>query len=139
MITYKQGDLLSVKEGIIAHGCNAQGVMGAGVAKQVRSLYPKAYDEYAKMPKTLGSVGYVQVTDTLVIANCITQQNYGSDKNVRYVDYRAIELVFRQLGMLMEGNIHIPKIGAGLANGDWSIISALIEKNAPKSNITVWH
>lgn len=30
MIKEHKGDLLSVTEGIIVHGCNAQGVMGSG-------------------------------------------------------------------------------------------------------------
>ena len=37
MIQYKKGDLLSVTKGIIAHGCNAQGVMGSGVALQIKN------------------------------------------------------------------------------------------------------
>ena len=32
-IIYKQGDLLECSEQVIVHGCNAQGVMGSGVAK----------------------------------------------------------------------------------------------------------
>ncbi len=36
MITYKQGDLMKASETYIAHGCNAQGVMGSGVAKAIR-------------------------------------------------------------------------------------------------------
>lgn len=33
-IIYKQGDLLSCPERVILHGCNAQGVMGSGIAAQ---------------------------------------------------------------------------------------------------------
>ncbi len=33
MITYVQGDALETNDPIIVHGCNAQGVMGKGIAK----------------------------------------------------------------------------------------------------------
>ena len=32
-------DLLDIEQGMIVHGCNAQGVMGAGVADQIRRKY----------------------------------------------------------------------------------------------------
>lgn len=33
MIQYKTGNLLDTPDSYIVHGCNAQGVMGSGVAK----------------------------------------------------------------------------------------------------------
>lgn len=138
MITYKKGDLFSVKEGVIAHGCNAQGIMGSGVAIQVKRLYPEAYYDYLDMPKTLGSVGYTPVTPTLSIANCITQEFYGRDPATKYVSYPAMIEVFRQLNMLHNTPIHIPKIGAGLGGGDWEVIERIIKQNAPLADITVW-
>ena len=41
----KHGDILSVANGIIVHQVNAQGVMGSGLAKQIREKYPMAFDE----------------------------------------------------------------------------------------------
>ena len=45
-ILYKQGDLTQAEEYIIAHGCNAQGKMGSGVAKAIRREFPQAYSYY---------------------------------------------------------------------------------------------
>ena len=36
-IIYKQGDLLEAEEVVIVHGCNAQGVVGSGVALAIRN------------------------------------------------------------------------------------------------------
>lgn len=49
MITYRNGDLLKSNCNIICHQVNCQGVMGAGIAKQIRLTYPsvfKAYEDY---------------------------------------------------------------------------------------------
>jgi O-acetyl-ADP-ribose deacetylase (regulator of RNase III) len=35
----------------LAHGCNCQGSMGAGVAKQMKANYPKMFEEYRSMCK----------------------------------------------------------------------------------------
>ncbi len=44
-INYVNGDLFATDIKTIVHGCNAQGVMGSGVAKSIRENFPKAYDE----------------------------------------------------------------------------------------------
>lgn len=144
MIKYKQGNLLDVTEGIIAHGCNARGVMGSGVALAVKNKYPLAYDsylfhiEYSKRP--LGTVDIIRVAKGIYVANCITQRDYGRDKNKVYVDYGAITSVFTTLHDMVSADpkpLHIPMIGAGLANGDWKIIEEIIERVGP-DDVTCW-
>lgn len=46
MLKVIEGDILTVTHGIIAHQCNCRGVMGAGLALQVRNKYSKVYSEY---------------------------------------------------------------------------------------------
>jgi len=137
-INYIKCDLLSVTSGIIMHGCNAQGVMGSGVALAVRQKYPKAYEKYKEDIQRgflgLGDVQLVEVNDDLFIANAITQEFYGRDKKV-YVSYDAIKSAFSTLFELAVGlkvNISIPKIGAGLGGGDWEIILSIIKEQAKK-------
>lgn len=43
---YIHGDLFAVNSGIILHGCNSHGVMGSGVAKTFKKLYPEAFKKY---------------------------------------------------------------------------------------------
>ena len=145
MIKYKTGNLFAQTNGIIAHGCNAQGVMGAGVAKLVKHYYPEAHLSYINHIKEykesrnepIGTIDLVKVTDRLYIANCITQKFYGRDPNTIYVNYKAISTVFAMLESCVLP-IHIPRIGAGLANGDWEIIEQIINDSAPTSDITCW-
>lgn len=49
MIKIVKGDILQASEDIIGHQVNCQGVMGAGLAKQIRNKYPHVYDEYRKL------------------------------------------------------------------------------------------
>lgn len=139
MLEYRKGNLLSVTSGIIAHGCNAQGVMGSGVAFQIKNKYPEAYLDYLIMPKRLGEVSLVKVTKDLYVANCITQEYYGRDKSVVYVDYDAINLVMNKLCRIQqECTVNMPKIGAGLANGDWSKIERIIQTQFEHDLAIVW-
>jgi O-acetyl-ADP-ribose deacetylase (regulator of RNase III) len=131
---YVMGDLLSVESGIIVHGCNAQGVMGSGVAKVIRDKYPDAYIKYRKKfdesgLKT-GEIVWYKVTDNprFVIANAITQEFYGRDSKC-YVDYEAIRKTFSEIAIIATKynlNVYYPRIGAGLGGGDWNLISEII-------------
>ena len=134
-IIYKQGDLLECSEQVIVHGCNAQGVMGSGVAKVIKEKYPEAYNTYRSVYDTKGlDLGKVIICDTgtKVIFNAITQEFYGRTVNRRYANYSAIEKAFRMINSTCRlariTHIALPKIGTGLANGDWSIIEKIIEE-----------
>lgn len=138
-LNYVTGDLLkSVKYGIIIHGCNAQGVMGSGFAKQVKETYPLAFQVYKKalVPgswRELGSITSVEVSPGLFIVNAITQYDFGRDGR-RYVRYDGVDEALRRVNQWLldeQGNpeeisIHLPKIGAGLGGGHWPIIEQII-------------
>ena len=53
-IIYKKGDLLTTDADIIVHGCNCQGVMGSGVAKQIKEKFPNAYTIYKQREEEIG-------------------------------------------------------------------------------------
>jgi O-acetyl-ADP-ribose deacetylase (regulator of RNase III) len=130
-IEYRKGNLLDTDVKYILHGCNAQGVMGSGVAAAIRAKYPKAYtdyrDTYDNYGLHLGDVYTSLQPDGKIICNAITQQNYGRDTRVVYVSYWAIANAFKMIEREGISEIAIPKLGAGLANGNWSVIEAIIE------------
>lgn len=151
MIIYKTGNLLDVVEGVIIHGCNAQGVMGSGVALAIKEKYPDAYRVYkdfeAKHGLKLGSISLrgmqkhtKEVKQNLWIANAITQEFYGSDSTVQYVSYGSVHLAFEKLHKHFPAEVpfHFPKIGAGRGNGDWLVISQLIELACPYRELVCW-
>lgn len=143
MITYQKGNLLNVDKGVIAHGCNTLGVMGAGVALAVKNTYPKVFEYYEALcmtsdPDTLiGQNQIVRVSPDLEIANCFTQKSFGYDKQV---SYDAVADCFNDLYYKYRSKditINIPKIGSGLGGGKWSVIEAIINEYC-EINVTVW-
>ena len=146
-IITKIGNLMGVTKGHIAHGCNARGVMGSGVALAVKRKYPGAYEdymtEYNKAGLKLGMVYPYMPSTELVIWNAITQEGFGQP--TRNCSYDAIQTCFEdinhavgqtgEIGVVKE--IHIPFIGAGLGGGSWNIIKAIIEDTVHYP-ITVW-
>lgn len=143
-IEYITGDLMSAPEPFIAHGCNAQGVMGSGVAKLIRDKYPEAYTEYRaeydRKGLAVGETVWVNCGQHTVI-NAITQEFYGRDPDVVYVDYDGlatamgmIDLVAVVLNASLEPGhttrVAMPLIGAGLANGSWTKIAEIIENES---------
>ena len=48
MIKIIDGNLFDTKAHIICHQCNCQGVMGSGVAAEVKRRYPYVFNSYRK-------------------------------------------------------------------------------------------
>lgn len=144
-IKYVKGDLLEAPEQFLLHGCNAQGVMGSGVAKLIREKWPKAYADYRStyhsFGLTLGSIVSSYQSDSRCILNAITQETYGREGV--HVSYWAIANVMRQLDqnriVKSVGSVAMPMIGAGLAGGDWNVIEAIIENTANNFQPVIYH
>jgi O-acetyl-ADP-ribose deacetylase (regulator of RNase III) len=115
---------------VIVHGCNCFHTMGAGVAKQIKTMFPAAYKadlmtKYGDKSK-LGTYSIASV-DNLKILNAYTQYDF-SGSGIK-VHYSAIKSVFSAIKSQYSGKrIGYPKIGAGLAGGNWGIISEIIDK-----------
>jgi O-acetyl-ADP-ribose deacetylase (regulator of RNase III) len=138
-VKYVTGNLLEAPETVIMHGCNAQGVMGSGVARQIRALHPIAYEVYREAYDTrtvverglpLGSFSVAQDGDRTIV-NAVTQEFFGRDPDVVYVSYDAITRLCESLAQdprFAGVDIAIPRIGAGLANGRWEIIEGILAR-----------
>lgn len=138
-IIYKDGDLLKADERYIMQGCNAQGVMRSGVAKLLRDGDEGIFLDYRRVYEMQGnrlSVGqvlpYLSEKLNKIILNAITQKFYGRDPSVVYVSYEGMRTAMRNVNNVASSGapVAMPLIGAGLANGDWNIISGIIEDEA---------
>jgi O-acetyl-ADP-ribose deacetylase (regulator of RNase III) len=139
-IEYVSGDLIAGRETIIIQGCNAQGVMGRGLAKAVKERLPWAYDVYRKefetnglrlgtvvwainiSPKPLDENGRPRMgyDRSRIVGNAITQQHWEAAKAVdgRNVDYDAVRSTLKEIDafvhLTQSGSppfIEIPQIG----------------------------
>lgn len=135
-----KGNLLDTEIKTIAHGVNCQDVMGSGVAKAIYTKYPEVKEDYHNCAgNTLGEVDEICTNGYHTIYNCWTQFYYGR-KNIRYVNYFAICQCFRE--MIKDGvqEVAIPRIGCGLAGGDWDIVRELInDATEYELDVTVYY
>ena len=148
MIQYKNGNLLDATHGIIMHGCNMQGVMGSGVAAQIKKKYPGAFSTYKNSlyRMNLGDVSIYEHSNDLWIANALTQIFYGNSPNTLYVSYDALEDALNNIMTITRAkcmDVHIPDmIGCGLANGDRNRVIKIIENAVHRNNflnmLTIW-
>lgn len=141
-IIYRKGNLLNAfDEGeidIIAHGVNCSGGFGSGIAGQIAKRFPEVKRQYLFKYNTKGwYLGQIQLVylNNKIIVNCATQKYYGkypeSQLNGMYCSYEAIRECMHQLKTIIKDSdlrIGIPKIGAGLAGGDWNEIEKVINE-----------
>lgn len=45
-VTIMQGDIFTTQAQVIGHGVNTQGLMGNGVARTIRIMYPSVFKAY---------------------------------------------------------------------------------------------
>lgn len=143
MISVVKKDLLEMDVDVIAHQVNCQGVMGAGLALQIRNKYPKVYTAYKKYCPNSKLLGKIQVVNNgkQFIANLFAQDKYGRDK--RYTDYEALKQCFIKLRNYAINNelhsIAIPYgIGCGLAGGDWNTVSKIIKEVFANESLAIF-
>lgn len=156
-----KGDFTKTEATHIAHGCNAQGVMGSGAALAVRKKWPEVFEayreglvEFRKEHPDLNPLGQVFSKDVIsdhvrpdgshdiqCVMNIITQTNFGSDGKV-YARYTAIAQGFIfafQDGRLKKGDtISIPKIGSGLGGLFWAVAEMLLKELEEQYGFEFW-
>jgi O-acetyl-ADP-ribose deacetylase (regulator of RNase III) len=120
----------------LAHGCNCQGVMGAGVAVGFRERYPAMYAEYRRrcqaMPRLFNPGDAFLWKDEALpwVFNLATQDGYGRSR--ARATYDAIERALSAMRAQAEAegiaSIALPRIGAGLGGLDWLQVRASIER-----------
>ncbi len=146
-VTFKKGNAVSAlidgEIDVLLHVCNNKGVMGSGIALEIKNRIPDAYQSYKyiydKVGLNLGSVtyGFVGVTDRWVY-NMVAQDGYGSGK--RFLNYGALSKCLAIVATeTQELRIGLPyKMGADRAGGDWNIVLELVEYFLKDFDVTVY-
>jgi len=143
-----KGNLLTDFEGdIIAHQVNCQGVMGSGIAYQIKNLYPKLYELYnhycynakAFNKNILGDATFFQA-ERFEIANLFGQNLYG--KGSLFTEYSALtDALIRLVAYMITNNLKkvgFPyMIGCGVGGGDIDTVMDIIVSIFKDTGITV--
>lgn len=146
MINHVKGDIFKSDADIIIHQVNCQGVMGSGVAKQVKDKYPHVYVHYREYCKDftpeemLGTVFMIPIDNKpRFIANFFSQNNFGYDGNC-YTSYEAFEkcLLYMKKNY-SEFSMAIPYlIGCRRGGGSWEKIYKMIEDILGDCEVTIY-
>jgi hypothetical protein len=138
VIEHRVGNLLEQSDLThIAHQCNLYHTFGSGIAKEIKSKFPRAFQADCSTPyadkNKLG--GWSISVGNPTIFNLYTQIGLGSTD--RRTSYDAFDYAFQQVEIFLreshnelslQPKLGIPyKIGCGLANGNWNVVSAIID------------
>lgn len=167
MFEQKQGDLIEMalrgEFDVITHGCNCYCNMGAGIAVKMKEVFGANHfklegSSYKGSYNKLGQIDYQRyvVQDghilpslqaeisgspkQLYIVNSYTQYAPGIP-NTQYgipLDYDALRLCLRKINREFKGlHVGMPRIGCGLAKGDWKRVSGIITDELGDCRVTV--
>jgi O-acetyl-ADP-ribose deacetylase (regulator of RNase III) len=130
-----KGDLVQLAQqgayDVVVQGCNCMCQMGKGLALQLKKAYPECYEADLKTVKgdwnKLGTLSYAQVGN-LVVVNAYTQYDWkgwwdGLVLSYPWAVYEALKEVKYLWG---DKKVAYPKLGCGLANGNWDEMYPLV-------------
>lgn len=144
-IKYIVGDATlppSNKPAHIIHICNDLGYWGRGFVLAISSRWESPRREYIHWFKNdfsttkfaLGEIQAVDVDSNTTVVNMIAQEGvfHRSSPPIRY---NHLEECLIKVVNLKPQSVHLPRIGCGLAGGNWSKIEPLLEKTLISANI----
>ena len=146
MIKIIDGNLFDSKANIICHQCNCQGVMGSGVAAEVKRRYPEVYTTYRHVYETfglnLGEALIVETTNGEYIGNLLGQEKYGYDGK-QYTHYDKLQDCFNNVKNFMQEyefkTVAFPWLmSCHRGGGDWNIVYKMIEDTFKDFDVEIW-
>lgn len=148
-INYIKGDATKPATGgnkIIVHICNDIGGWGKGFVMAISNRWEEPEKQYRdwfskKENFALGQVQFVQVEDSLWIANIIGQHKINKDEEGNPpIRYEAVLSGLDKVGQFAldkKASVHMPRIGCGLAGGSWDKIEPLVQSCLTNKDILV--
>jgi O-acetyl-ADP-ribose deacetylase (regulator of RNase III) len=131
MIIYTRTNIFESNAQVIVNTVNTVGVMGKGLAKEFKRLYPSMFLSYQNYcEKGMFSVGKLQLykTPNKWVLNFPTKENWRNASKVEYIEDGLQKFVqqYQKQGIT---SISFPMLGCGNGGLDWeSIIKPLMHK-----------
>ena len=156
MIRYVHGDAADLPSGdrvvrAVLHICNDQGGWGKGFVLAISKRWPQPEEKYRRLfhdggQVALGRIQVVPVGDSVVVVNMIAQSGYRRNNGSPPISYEALDACLvtfckRADRLVAKGGrleIHMPRIGCGLAGGRWEEVEPIIEKHLGLFPVTVY-
>lgn len=151
-IQYLKGDATNPagdNSRVIVHICNDLGKWGKGFVLAISKRWSKPEqvykDSFKQEPKpSLGDTQFVQVEESLTVANIIGQHGVRSPRNKTApapIRYDAVEqglTAVASFAVDRGASVHMPRIGCGLAGGKWEEIELIIERTLVAKGVDVF-
>ena len=148
MVKIIEGNIFDSKANIIGHQCNCQGVMGSGVAAEVKKRYPHVFQAYRNDYNNgllkLGYVCFATAKPDQVIANICGQDKFGYDGSV-YTNYDKLQTCLDKVKEFaifeydVKPVIAFPyKMSCHRGGGDWNVVYKMIEDTFDDFDVEIW-
>lgn len=160
MISYVSGDCTeptAARPGyrFIVHIVNDEGKWGRGFVLSVGKRWPHVEDDYLRWAKNdplpqaspfppfrLGNVRIIHTDGNVFVFNMIAQHGrYAKDDGTPPIRYGALEECLKQVGDLARkhfASVHMPRIGCGLAGGEWSEVERIVARTLHDVEVFVY-
>jgi O-acetyl-ADP-ribose deacetylase (regulator of RNase III) len=149
-VTYIKGDATCPQakgKKLICHICNDLGGWGKGFVLAISRRWKEPEEQYrgwyaARKSNDfgLGAVQFVQVDRYIWVANMVAQRGMKRGSSGPPIRYEALAECLQKLAgkaTELQASIHMPRIGCGLAGGDWSRVEPLIDENLCEQGLSV--
>lgn len=147
-LRYEVGDATAptVRPAIIVHVVNDGGMWGAGfsgaVSRRWKSPEILYRERYRTVGLLLGTVHSVEVAPALWVVNMVAQHGIRRrPSDPPAIRYEPLRMCLEQVAKGASGlgaSLHLPRIGAGLAGGDWAAIEPIIAEACAEVPVTVY-
>lgn len=141
-----EGNLFDSKADILIHQCNDAGVMGSGIALELKIRYPHVFQSYRKDylngKLKLGYVNFTHATEDQVIGNMISQ-NFDSSTGC-FTKYTALQECLNTVKAYANEHYDNPtialpyKMSCVRGGGNWNTVLRMIEDTFEDFNVEIW-
>lgn len=156
MLIYVEGDATRPTQPgiqVLCHVCNDIGAWGKGFVLAVDKISKEPKDYYLRQHRysssfKLGQVQWTFIDPQFAVVNMIAQSGIRSAMNPKPLDEKALYRCLKKVDMSCNAlirdaedkrlTIHMPKIGSGLAGGDWDFIEAVVDCALPLWKVFVY-
>ena len=130
MITYVDFSLFDSPAKVLVNTVNTVGVMGKGIAKEFKSIYPEMFIEYQQFCES----GRLNVGDLWVyktphkwVLNFPTKKHWRSPSNPEYLEagLKKFAQVYQEARIT---SVSFPQLGCGNGELDWTEVKPLMEE-----------
>lgn len=143
MIHYLRGDATRPRNlpSCIVHVTNDKGGWGKGFVMALERRFPGLGAKWRAKAQKLGEVSIMQVAPMTAVAHCCAQAGYKSAQNPIPLQYDALARCLRGVALVCRRehwSVCMPRIGCGLAGGDWAAVEAIINEELKDVDVYVY-